>query len=645
MVARCHETETHPISLDEIWDTIRTGKHGLKGKIQQIRNRYEAEKDITGDSEKAKKAVTELKLQLPGFLPSGTFSKRENGSLVEHSGILCADLDSLGEKLTPVRELLKNLTFVRAIALSPSGDGLKAFFNVVSDPARHEDSFRAIRDELRAGLEVEIDDKCKDPARICFFTYDPDLWLRQQGNEIIPPADPLPKRVVNLTPPPDLTRREQIAFSLVGELNYSPDKGGYFVRCPGESLHSNKTADNHTILYLESVPTLSCQHQSCSGSVDAFNRVLRSEIGRAEISRESRVSHPYRDTRYATTTVSSGNGSQIPDKPLFEICEPKWLFNYVPKDDIQLIGDYHIVKDTGFTVVVGGPPGVGKSLCALSLCIAGATGEGEWFGMTVHRRFKVLVIQAEDGVFRLSRLFKELNCDALQDYVRISKPPPYGLVFRRADFCIAVEKAISEFGPDIVILDPWNAAARDQEQRTYLETFELVRSVLPPDTALLVIAHTRKPQKDERASGRALMHLLAGSYSLVSVPRSVFVLQPASDDTEDNQVVWTCCKNNDGELGRRSAWRRKNGLFEPVPGFDWATFDSTDSDKRVIITEAMIKETFKDGPILRIMARDKLRDLSGASKSACYRALSEEGRFASNLIFNDDTINYIPGVT
>jgi hypothetical protein len=37
----------------------------------------------------------------------------------------------------------------------------------------------------------------------------------------------------------------------------------------------------------------------------------------------------------------------------------------------------------------------------------------------------------------------------------------------------------------------------------------------------------------------------------------------------------TCCKNNTGKLGQRSAWRRgSGGLFEPVLGFDWAKFDS-----------------------------------------------------------------------
>jgi hypothetical protein len=364
--------------------------------------------------------------------------------------------------------------------------------------------------------------------------------------------------------------------------------------------------------------------------------VLRSEIGKAE----SRFSFPYiGDVRSETT---SGNGTHpVEVKPLISFYSPKQLFSYSPPDNIQLIGDYHLIKDTGFVSVIGGPAGVGKSLTATALAVAGAEGKGEWFGHKVHRQFKTMIIQTENGMFRLSRNFKELDCDVLEEYVRICDPPPMGLAFRREEFYLAVRNEIAKFSPDVVVLDPFNSVARDQEQRTYLETIDLVRSVLPINTSLVIIAHTRKPQPNERAVGRSLMNILAGSHVLVTVPRSVFVLQYASDDPEDDEVVWTCCKNNDGDLGKRSAWKRKAGLFQSVPNFDWATFDSTDKDKRVVITAPMVEEVFEGGPLMRTLARDKLVEISGASKAAVYRALSIEGRFGDNLIFKDDTIDWL----
>ena len=118
-------------------------------------------------------------------------------------------------------------------------------------------------------------------------------------------------------------------------------------------------------------------------------------------------------------------------------------------------------------------------------------------------------------------------------------------------------------------------------------------------------------------------------------------MQPASDDVEDDQVVWTCSKNNNGELGKRSAWKRRNGIFSSVPKFDWDTFDSDSKDKRVVITQQMIEEVFQDGKLLLHEARDKLHELSGATKSTCYRSLSDNGRFADNLAFEGKFVNWV----
>lgn len=404
-----------------------------------------------------------------------------------------------------------------------------------------------------------------------------------------------------------------------------------------EHLHTNATNPRHAIVYLTDSehgrgPRVFCHHLSCKAVVDDFNKRIQSEIGKAEFS-HNRI--PLSDLRNAK---NSPNGAQQPeteiDKSYFVIASPMDMHEYVSPPEKQLIGDFHIVKDAGFVFVIGGPPGVGKSLATISLGVAGARGSGEWFGMKVHRRFKTMIIQTENGKFRLARIFSELDCPSLQDYLRVSEPPPYGLLFQRSDFRKLVADEIAKFTPDIVLLDPWNSVARDQEQRTFLDTFDLIRSVLPLDDppALGISAHTRKPQKEERASGRALMHIIAGSHVLASVPRAVFVIQPASDDPEDDQVIWTCCKNNDGELGKRGAFTRKIGLFESVSGFDWATFDASDKDKRVTITEEMVKEVLEDGPMTLVLARDKLREVSGANQATCYRALSAKGRFAKQLL-------------
>lgn len=383
MVSRCYETETLPISLEEVWSIIRTGDHGLKGKINQIRNRYELEKDVTGSVEQAKKAIAELKQELPGFMPSGLFSKRDNGSLVEYSALLCIDLDSLGDRLPGVRDILKSMPFIRAIALSPSGDGLKVFINVINDPARHEDSFRAIQQSFR-DINIEIDEKCKDLARICFYTYDPD-FIYIENPDFWPPADPIPARLP-ITPGSwkSVNTREQIAFRLLGELRAAPEKGGYFVNCPGASFHTAKTAGKHTILYLESVPTLACQHQSCSHVVESFNRVLRSEIGKAE---------------YVPTLPGNGEQPVTPGKE-----QEPWLSvlgrSVVTSNELRgltleprekLLDEWFCEADLG---MVFGPRGSAKTWFVLGITQALTTAGqfGEW---KAHKECKVLYIDGE----------------------------------------------------------------------------------------------------------------------------------------------------------------------------------------------------------------------------------------------------------
>jgi hypothetical protein len=324
-------------------------------------------------------------------------------------------------------------------------------------------------------------------------------------------------------------------------------------------------------------------------------------------------------------------------RPLIEFRSPSQLKAFVPPAGAVLVGDKHIVRAAVF--VIAGAPGVGKSRGGVAFAEAGATGF-EWFGLKVHRKFKTMIIQSENGEHRLKNEFSELNADVLDPWVRVCVPPPFGLTFDREDFRAVLKAAILEFKPDVIVLDPWNAVARDDKAADYLKTFQLVRSVIPAGEdapALGIVAHTRKPKADERTNGRGLLATLAGSYVLGSVPRCVFVMQAASDDPEDRQVVWTCCKNNDGELGPRSAWTRSNGLFAPVPDFDWKAFENAGKGDKVSVTEAHMASVFAKGPLTRADAARALKaEPVQAGHTAAYAALKLDGKFAERLTEDAD---------
>ncbi len=259
-----------------------------------------------------------------------------------------------------------------------------------------------------------------------------------------------------------------------------------------------------------------------------------------------------------------------------------------------------------------------------------------------------MIVQTENGRYRLKQEFDSVgDGEAIEEFIRVSEPPPFGLTLSHAEFRVDIQAALDAFKPDVVILDPWNAAAKDDRQKDYAETFDALRSLLPTGKdkpALGIVAHTRKPQPNEkRTGGTGLMHMLAGSYLLTSVPRSIFVMARGSEDETDDTVIWFNPKNSNGPNAPRSAWRRLNGSFAPAEDFDWKEFDKP-ADKRATVRIEHLTEVFKNGE-REMELNDAVLALETAasiSKSAAYNALKPEGRFAKNLRREGKKVRFIP---
>jgi len=331
-----------------------------------------------------------------------------------------------------------------------------------------------------------------------------------------------------------------------------------------------------------------------------------------------------------------------PKGPWIEFLSPSQIKGYKPPEGTLLIGNNHVVR--GGIGVLGGCPGVGKSRSTVGLAEAGAT-MLDWLGLPVHYRFRTMIIQNENGRFRLMMEFAGLNEHVLDNYLRISPPPQYGLRFERHEFRDDLKRELETWDPGVIAIDPWNAVSKGDKVTDYRETFDLVREVIPAgDTApfILICAHTNKPIPKERANGRALLNLLSGSYILGSVPRVVWIQQHASDDVAETRVVLTCCKNNDGELGPRSVWNRgMGGLWTPVTDFDWDEWDNPDVEPKAQkgITAGMMAVVFEHGrkALKKPDARDALMKLTEKSRSICYDALAPDGKFKAHLLYDDKT--------
>ena len=324
-----------------------------------------------------------------------------------------------------------------------------------------------------------------------------------------------------------------------------------------------------------------------------------------------------------------------PRKPFLEFRTPTECREWEMPEDYVLAGDSHLTR--GGICVVGGVPGCGKSRAAVALAIAGATGK-DWLGLSVHSKFKTLIIQAENGPARLKTEFSDIETPEvinLDDWIRITPQPDFGLPLHDAEFRDELKNHIEEHNPGVIVFDPWNRMVLDDRQKDYRAAIDSINSCLPSDPnrkpAVVIVAHLRKQASGEgRKRGRDLLPELSGSGMIGSVARSVFVLEHALPDDEDDTVVWTCAKNNDGREGCSSAWFRRNGLFAPAEGFDLEEFFKSEGGGRIKIEAASVKEAVGGG-VTKREAVKRLIDATGCKDSAAYGALASGGRFKGNL--------------
>lgn len=103
--------------------------------------------------------------------------------------------------------------------------------------------------------------------------------------------------------------------------------------------------------------------------------------------------------------------------PRIRFFSPSELRAYKPETDIVLVGNCHIMR--GEVFVIGGEPGVGKSKGSTSLAVAGATG-ASWFGLKIHRPFRTMIVQTENGRYRLQQEYASLACEQLDEWIRAS---------------------------------------------------------------------------------------------------------------------------------------------------------------------------------------------------------------------------------
>lgn len=166
-------TSGHVISIDQVFNRIRNNSKN-KDKIAAIR------------SLPTKKERDELKVTLPLYCFSGIFSKRNEKSIQEHSGLICLDFDKETRD-----NIMAKKEYIFACFLSPSGTGYKVLVKIPPSIEDHEDYFNSLQDYF--GLST-FDSKVKNIATGCFDTEDPDMYVNVDAPVYL---DKLPKEQVD----------------------------------------------------------------------------------------------------------------------------------------------------------------------------------------------------------------------------------------------------------------------------------------------------------------------------------------------------------------------------------------------------------------------------------------------------------------
>lgn len=153
------------VSLSDIARVIKSDKY--KYVTEKLRN-------LTSKDERAMCKKSEF--DYTTF--SGSFSKRANDALLQHSNNFCVDFDHIGDKdaIKALKQQIRSIYEPALMFVSPSGDGLKAVFQIDITQATHEQYFKAFQSFFRITFNIEIDEKCKDVARACFLCYDPECF-------------------------------------------------------------------------------------------------------------------------------------------------------------------------------------------------------------------------------------------------------------------------------------------------------------------------------------------------------------------------------------------------------------------------------------------------------------------------------------
>jgi len=162
------DSQSQYFEIDEVLDRIKRGNN--RHLIEQIRSETNKQKRDT------------LKKRLFWICFSGEFTKRNNESMVAHSGYICLDFDGIPEREMQLwRTKIQANKHTFSCFTSPSGNGLKVIWRVPECTTNEEHNlrFEAIAKEFESCRYFTKHDD--GVSRVCFESYDPLIFINHES--------------------------------------------------------------------------------------------------------------------------------------------------------------------------------------------------------------------------------------------------------------------------------------------------------------------------------------------------------------------------------------------------------------------------------------------------------------------------------
>lgn len=554
MVRAAHVTETTEASFREVMDEIAGPR--WKGAVDAVRQAYAAG---------GKDAASEPKKKLPAVLFSGTFSRRAASALTISSGLICVDLDELGDRVEQVRDLIVSDPHTLGAFISPTGTGLKVIFRV--DPAKpHLESFKAAERFVLEHFGLEVDQACKDVSRMCFVSHDPECFAANDA-EILPypatqPVEFKPSGLHTggmgeLTPGDDYDLRGDFkelllsrGWTKLGEHGWTrPGKttgvSATFGKVPGRFYVFSSSTEfeaNHTYRPWHIFALL-----ECGGD---FTKAAR-ELGAKGYGEQKQRKGP---------RILDEEGNEVPPAPGL-VGRSLMDFNLPPKGDRSiLIGNRWLSR--GDIAILASTSGMGKSSLSIQAAVTWGLGRELFGGFRPNGSLKSLFLQSEDSdgdvaEVRLSLEHAMKLTDEEKTQVRANVIIVTDRIHRGISFRAELKRQIEIHKPDIVWINPLLAfIGGDVNDSTDVGLFirEQLNSLNEPAAfAYVIVHHTAKPPKEKQArQWNEVMYEMAGSADLTNAARAILALQ-ATDKEGDFKLIGA-------KRGTRA------GLMKKVPG-------------------------------------------------------------------------------